>query len=282
MLFAIDDEIKIIIGNVVKTIPIISINESANKQFFSKLFEGYEVLTFNESSLLSKDEFYSSLQEYKGLEAPESIAIETEVDTVEKIERPKQKEIVRVEEKSKPKAAQVIRKEVPKVSALNEKIKKTMAAKKPEVKKSSNWYKSQAESIIIIDDIYTGVKKRRGEIEYDENVIIYPNRATNFGKFNKEQVKESSIMRRLINDNVLVQCSEEEARELESEYQEKEANVIRDTKGINSIAVDFDGVNLPNSMLKDAVDINVGGSRHETVDLGGGNYPDEGETIEVS
>lgn len=91
-----------------------------------------------------------------------------------------------------------------------------VAAKKTQTKQSSrngSLYRSTVETYIIVDDLPVGDNIRGTESK--RHLSIPPNKAINLGILDPEAVRNSSILRGLINDGTLVPCSPQEAAELD-------------------------------------------------------------------
>lgn len=176
----IDDHVKVVFGTTVKTIKLSEAKKPENVQFMDRLFADFDVLTVEQISALTKDEFFSSL---------DALLSDTKTQT----------EVVQ--------------------SAPKPQTQSAPSQSKPQKKPSDGglWFKSMTETLVILDDV-DGEKSIRNGVEFKQGVIIYPNRAINLGRYDKAQLKKSQALRKLINDGDLMPCSSEDASMLEKRY----------------------------------------------------------------
>jgi hypothetical protein len=190
----IDDHIKVVFGTSVKTFKLSEAKTADNVQFMDRLFSDFDVLTVEQISALTKEEFNVSLDALVG-----------GIDSA------------------------------PVLAVAAKSVAPSLSVPKPPVQKKKGdglWFKSMTGVVVILNDV-EGEKTSRNNVEFKQNVIIYPNRAINLGRYDKEQLKKSSCLRKLINDGDLIPCTQEEASLIEKRYYDSQSTVPRGFDGVN-------------------------------------------------
>jgi len=77
------------------------------------------------------------------------------------------------------------------------------------------WIKTTTDTALIIDDLYTG-RQIRGGIE--ECLSVPHGRAINLAMIDPDKVRQSRILKRLLENGSIIRCSKQEAMQMESTY----------------------------------------------------------------
>jgi len=176
-----NNQVKVVFGSILKIIKINEIRLSHNAAFFEQLFKEANVYGIREVSQLGLEQIFDM--------SPLESHSEEEKKVDKSIDKPVSQEARPVEAKDKD--------------------------------EFDFWIKSQAETAIIIDDLFTGREIAEG---IPESLSIPHARAVNLASLNPEAVKASRILRRLMDNKTIVRCSRQEALQMEREYQERLAN----------------------------------------------------------
>jgi hypothetical protein len=192
--------INVVLGKLLKQVKVSDVGVDHNVDFFNTLFSEHKVVLVDQASVVTKDEFFSSI----GGQSETERMMATSEDDVEApiIES-------RAAVKTLPKSAVV---QTPRPQA-------TVASNYSE----GIWLRSNAKAIIIIDDIYNpeqaGLARLGGE---RMSVSLHPDRALDISALDKEQVKKSRILRKLLSNGTLSECTSREAQAIEDKYWAKE------------------------------------------------------------
>ena len=181
LVFIDNNQLKVVFGSILKIIKVNEIRLSHNTAFFEQLFKEANVYGIREISQLNIDQIF------------DMVPLESHSE----------------EEKT-----------------VNKSIEKPVSpAARPQQAKDNDeydfWIKSQAETAIIIDDLFTGRELYEG---IPESLSIPHGRAVNLATIDPDAVKASRILRRLMDNKTIVRCSRQESAQMEREYQERLAN----------------------------------------------------------
>jgi hypothetical protein len=183
LLFVSENTIKIVVGNTLKIVKFTDMDLDHNKRFFERLFAEAKVVTVEQVSEMTKDALDSFVAQFAAL-----------------TDKPKE---------PLPKSALV-----------------SMPSSHPPVPKQAPEpgdgpliYRSTAATHIIVDDLPIGSTLRGTDTPV--MLSIPPDRPINLSTLNPETIRKSAILRRLINQGVLVPCTPTEANQMEAQYDSK-------------------------------------------------------------
>lgn len=235
LLFVDGETIKIVVGKTLKCIPFKEMSAEHNVRFVDQIFDQMTVLVVDKVNKLTKESFYGFIQENQTAPATEA------------------------------------KRAVPEV--IPNKPKKSPAAILQDARDEaeSNLFRSAEETTIIVDDLPTG-KDISGMPGEKLMLAIHPGTAVDLSLLPPENVKNSSILRRLIRDGKLIPCTRSEANQMEAEYatrqrEDNDARLEQASPILTERAADFA------AKKKDKLDINA--TDAETVDVSEeepGNY----------
>ncbi len=195
VVFVENQVINVVLGKLLKQVKVSDLPLDHNVEFFETLFSEHRVVIVDQVSPITKDAFYSSFDQASATER--LMAAEAGDDDVE---------------------APIIESR----SSVKTLPKSTVAKTATKVEARENysygiWLKSNAKAIIIIDDIYTdqALKNVPGA---KMSLCIHPDRAIDISTLDKEQVKRSQILRKLLGNGTLSECSSAEAQQIEDRY----------------------------------------------------------------
>lgn len=207
---------KIVYGNSLKCVKLEEIDLPYNVEFFEKLFSHCQVLIVEGVQILS----YESLRAAVSKEAAAAPPPQAQAPVAQQEYQP----------------PQCTPHFPPQDSAMAAPPRPQLAPQRPlppqpTGPQKSPWIKCNAKTTITIDDLYTNVEIAPG---MHQAVSIQPNRAFNLQNISPNNVRQSAILRRLLQNGILSPCTAEEAARLEETYLRRQSeqsmmdNRIRD------------------------------------------------------
>lgn len=204
LIFIDRNQVKVVFGTVLKVIKVEELNFTHNVNFFEQLFREANVFAVQEISKISKEQLLQmvpSVPTRSQEERKVEASIERPVGPVPVPQRQEQENL--------------------------------------EDSQHDFWVKSDAQTAIIIDDLFTGREIVDG---MPECLSIPHGRAVNLANLKPENVKASRILARLMQNQIIERCSRREAMEMEQRYQER-LNASRNAKSVfdSTVSVDVIG-----------------------------------------
>jgi hypothetical protein len=207
VVFVDNNVVNIVLGKLLKQVKTSELALDHNVEFFEILFSEHQVVIVDQVTPITKEAFFSS---FDTGESETERLMAAEASGTQIIERPAPKYVP----KHQPQLAQAAP-PPPRPAPRPEPMPV------PEEKGYGIWLKSNAKAIIIVDDILTdqAMKNVPGA---KMSLCIHPDRAVDISTFDKQQIKKSNILRKLLANGTLSECSYREAQQIEDRYWAKE------------------------------------------------------------
>lgn len=185
VLFIDNDTVSVVLGKLLKQVKIQELSATHNAEFFNTLFSEHMVVIVDAVRPISRDEFYMSFDGVEPTETEKTVA-------------------------SEPVAAEP----EPKIKM---RLQVPQAAPQEETRDGSIWIRHTQPAIIIVDDLFTSAEIR-GAPGSRMSLAIPPNRAVDLSALDKDDVKKSVFLRKLLANGTLFQITPSEARKLEGRF----------------------------------------------------------------
>lgn len=221
ILFVEGGVIKVVAGNVLKTVRFEDVSLPHNKKFFDLLFADTTVLFVEKATPLSMEQFF----EFVG-------------------ERPVQPAQDATPARASLPAAMVSRPS----PVIQQKTTKLASPQTPSIPDSGAWVRSTIETFLVVDDLFTGEEipgRAPGLPSIKKALSIPPGRPIDLSRLDPEVVRKSSILRDLLRNGWLVKCTASEARAYEVAWQKKQAREAEENdrlSGLDTPIIDRDDV----------------------------------------
>jgi len=180
-----DNQIKIVVSNVLKTLGINEVHLSHNRSFLEKLFSSYEVVILESAIKLDFASFISSIPE----PAPVAPVAQPAAIVPQSVSKP---------------VVQKAPQPLPQSLIVNPKPVQTERRK---------WIRTTSDSTIIIDDLSTG-EEIRGIPGAQKSLAIPPGKPIDLTTLNPEALKKSAILRVLVKNGTIISVSDEDAKKM--------------------------------------------------------------------
>jgi hypothetical protein len=96
----------------------------------------------------------------------------------------------------------------------------------PEIPVNSTWIKSNAQTTIIIDDLFTGSQLSRGGTSVPRSVALEPGKPFNLGTLTNELLNASKILPRLLSNGTVSRISFDESMNMLELFEKNQVNII--------------------------------------------------------
>lgn len=188
LVFVDDGALKVVFGSSLKVIKPADVAQPYNIQFFDKLFAESDVVVLTSAEVISREKF------------------DAYVDAMGPGEAGGPCRDVRSDQAS----AQAL----PKKQAAKAQRRMTP----DEVVSSGVFIRSNAKTTIVVDDLFTNAEIAPG---VKKALAVLPDLAVNLSTLDQDQVRKSSILRRLIDNGTFVACSAKDALKMEEVRERK-------------------------------------------------------------
>jgi hypothetical protein len=193
-----ENQIKIVVSNILKTMGTHEVHLPHNKSFLEKLFASYEVVMLESVVKLDFTSFIGSFPQ--PATAPSAVLVPS-VPPNQPVQAPVQTAIQPVAQPQ----------------PLPQSIVVNTASKAVQTEKR-RWIRTTSDSTIIIDDLVTG-QEIRGVPGSKQCLAIPPGKPVDLTTLSPESLKRSAILRALVKNGTIVSVSEEEAKKMMAHYE---------------------------------------------------------------
>lgn len=193
-------KLKVVYGDKIRCISFSDLSLEHNSEFLDMVFRDTQVHKIEKVSPVSKEILGSLLSTVATSKADDPVEVNDPVEVSDVPIAPKQKP------------------SLPKPDSV------------------SSWVKSNAPTILVIDDVYTGVVTRRGAVEVKQTLSFEIGKPVDVSTLDQESVRNSNIMKRLVGNGTLSRISYDEAMQMLEEYNKREVLSVHDegAKGVLS------------------------------------------------
>lgn len=185
LVFVDDGALKVVFGSSLKVIKPADVAQPYNIQFFDKLFAESDVVVLTSAEIISREKFDAYAAVLEGPAEVEAPAAQAPT---------------------------------PKRGVVPPKPRRMTP---DEIVSSGVFIRSNAKTTIVVDDLFTNAEIAPG---VKKALAVLPDLAVNLSTLDQDQVRKSSILRRLIDNGTFVACSAKDALKMEEVRERKIAD----------------------------------------------------------